>query len=1085
MISKLISFEFKYRYTQWMTLIFILMLAFQGVWYAWGTYDFHVNDETLMNAPAIIYQCLAAGGMLLVIIIAIITGTAVYKDIEHRTAESFYTLPINEKKYFLGKFIAAYLINVSICLAYPLGLAIMQYTGIGPPEKFGPTPWGQLLHGFIIFTIPNLLFLTSIVIAGVIFFRNMIAGYMGVFLVVLFFLVAETTRENTPYINIIYLLDPFAYTVTVDTVEALSVGEKNTNYFPISPLFVINRILWLSLTVLLTFFAYKRFSFKYFIATPTKKEKIIFDEDTSTQPLFEKSIPIHLDFSTLENIRKVFRLSILELKNVVRPIGFLIIMGILAIMFFLYNILWNAEYYITTDTLPITSAMTSTRLTTLVFLGILLLIWSGELLYKERTVNISQLTDALPVPTWVTYVSKFLAMGLVSFLLSTVLLVCGLLAQLANGFYDIEWAVYIEHLYGYQGGWMSFLLLIAMAFFFGAVTGRRFVGHILSVAVFLFTVISAELGLIEEVRFMYPFAPGVEDYSEMNGFGIFGVAAPYYTLTWILLAIATLGIGIWAWNRGTEMSFIKRISAKNPQLPLIGKLCIPLLLIGFVFLQSYIVKNVNATGNFKTNAQENAEAADYEKQYKHLETQAHPTISGLDLSIDIFPENRRAEYTAVLDLTNNGETPIDTLHLSLKDFVTINSISIENKTLSLVNWDEGHKQYTFRFPRPLQAKETTTLRVECVLDYIGFSQSDPQADLTFNGTLMGRNIIPIIGYNDAKELTQNRDRGDHGLTKLTSRMASVDDTVALDKDAFSPDAIWHKASIQVSTSGEQIAFGPGILKRKWKKDGRNYFFYQIETPAPMHWYIGSANYKNYEATLKTGTKLIVLHDQRHYYNLEHFENAVSEGITFIRANLGTYPYQQLTVAEIPFYEEDDFYTYPNVIAISEKHGWTADGTREKDIVYIYYSIVRELIKQWVYQNLFIANVQGADMLRVALPDAIALHFIKQKFGEALVDRHVDKKIDRYGKGRGNEPNKEPPLLYTDGIDYLEANKGTLELYGLIQELGDPLFNQTLVKLAEKNALKPTTFKHLYETLIHQLPKDKQADIVKRFETVER
>ncbi|MCY3722937.1 MAG: hypothetical protein OXG97_12015 [Candidatus Poribacteria bacterium] len=219
--------------------------------------------------------------------------------------------------------------------------------------------------------------------------------------------------------------------------------------------------------------------------------------------------------------------------------------------------------------------------------------------------------------------------------------------------------------------------------------------------------------------------------------------------------------------------------------------------------------------------------------------------------------------------------------------------------------------------------------------------------------------------------------------------------------------------------------------------------------------------------------------------MEHFKNAVTEGIAFIQANLGTYPYKQLTIAEIPFYEEDDFYTYPNVIAISEKHGWTADGRKEKHLVYIYYSIVRELIKQWGYQNLFIANVQGADMLRVALPDAIALHFIKQKFGEALVNQHVDKKIDRYGKGRGNEPNKEPPLLYADGIDYLEANKGTLELYGLIQELGAPLFNQTLVTFTKNSALKPATFRRFYEKLIWKLPKDQRIDITKTFETVER
>ena len=379
----------------------------------------------------------------------------------------------------------------------------------------------------------------------------------------------------------------------------------------------------------------------------------------------------------------------------------------------------------------------------------------------------------------------------------------------------------------------------------------------------------------------------------------------------------------------------------------------------------------------------------------------------------------------------------------------------------------------------------TSLTVECILDYIGFSQSDPQAALTFNGTLMGRDIIPVIGYSHSKELTQNRNRGDHGLTKLTSRMASVTDTSALDEDAFSSDAIWQKASIHVSTSDEQTAFAPGILKRKWQENDRNHFLYHIETPAPMHWYIGSANYKRYEATLKTGTKLTVLYDQRHYYNLEHFKNAATEGIALIQSDLGTYPYEQLTIAEIPFYEEDDFYTYPNVIAISEKHGWTADGRKEKHLVYIYYSIVRELIKHWVYQNLFIANVQGADMLRIALPDAIALRFIEQKFGEALIDRYLDKKVDRYRKGRGNEPNREPPLLYADGVDYLEANKGTLTLYYLIQELGAPLFSQTLIKLAENNTLKPTTFQHFYEQLIPQLPKNKQVDIMKKFETVQR
>lgn len=56
------------------------------------------------------------------------------------------------------------------------------------------------------------------------------------------------------------------------------------------------------------------------------------------------------------------------------------------------------------------------------------------------------------------------------------------------------------------------------------------------------------------------------------------------------------------------------------------------------------------------------------------------------------------------------------------------------------------------------------------------------------------------------------------------------------------------------------------------------------------------------------------------------------------------------------------------------------------------------------------------------------------------------------------------------FQYLEANKDTLELYHLIQLLGVPVFNQSLLTFKESSALKPTTFKQFYEQLIHQVPK---------------
>lgn len=199
MLGKIIGFELKYRFSKSMTYIFMLMMIFQAIWYVKGSFDYYINDAINFNAAGIIYQSLAGGGMLMIIAIAVITGTALFKDIEFKTAETLYSYPVSDKTWFLGKFIAAYIVNLSICLAFAIGFAVMQYTGIAEADKFGPIPWGQILHGFLIFSVPNMFILTAVALSLVVFFRTMAASYMGIFMLTMLFLVAESTRENTTF----------------------------------------------------------------------------------------------------------------------------------------------------------------------------------------------------------------------------------------------------------------------------------------------------------------------------------------------------------------------------------------------------------------------------------------------------------------------------------------------------------------------------------------------------------------------------------------------------------------------------------------------------------------------------------------------------------------------------------------------------------------------------------------------------------------------------------------------------------------------------------------------------------------------
>jgi hypothetical protein len=217
--------------------------------------------------------------------------------------------------------------------------------------------------------------------------------------------------------------------------------------------------------------------------------------------------------------------------------------------------------------------------------------------------------------------------------------------------------------------------------------------------------------------------------------------------------------------------------------------------------------------------------------------------------------------------------------------------------------------------------------------------------------------------------------------------------------------------------------------------------------------------------------------------LQEVKDAVDKGIVFLSETLGDYPYSEVHLVEIPFYNDEDFYSTPNQIAISEKHCWTADGNREKDLSYIYYTLCREVFAQWVQQNVQVADVQGADMILKAIPEAYALAYVQQQFGDDILDIYLKKKQDRYGKGRGNESNSEPPLIYADGADYLEVNKGAMEMLKLMESTGLYQFSEFFIDWVKANNSKNLVFKDFYELLLKSYPQSKINPLRDGFEKV--
>ena len=1067
LIFNIIKQELKQRFTHWSIVIIYFMLIFQGIWYTQGSYEQYPNEGLYVNAPGIFYISAAALGMLMVIIVAIITGPTLYKDLQLKTGEWLFTSPMKEKSFFIGKFLAAFFINILVAIGYPLGMLITPFSGIAEPHLFGPLPIGQLIHGFVFLTIPNLFLLTSVVFFALTFFKRMNAAYFGIVLTVMTFLILQTQKERSG-VNLGFILgDPFGYIATDYSVQQMDLEQRNSGYLVMSGHQLLNRLLWTSFAVLLLVLSYFRFSFKWFLKSDLKtSKKIVEDNDDFTE--IEKLSIVQRSFTSKSFFKKLFSLSILEIKNIVRPAHFKIVLSIIVLFNVLQNLIWNATYYIG-DTEAITANMTMFRLGFGVFVVILLMLYAGELFFKDRINKFWEVSDSMPIPTWVSALSRFIAMCAVCFAFAMTFLLAGLFAQVVKGSADlIELDLYIYDLLGYNFGAISYILMVSLVFFLAGITKNRYITHLLGIGFFFFLILSFDLGIAEQLIYGYGFVPGVEDYTEVSEYSLFqfGNGIFQYFLMWFFLAIFFITAGIHFWRRGSNDSFFTSLSFKNKQLPLFGKALLVFSLVAFILIRINIIEEVNKKGGFELSEVSEKKDADYEKKYSYLKNVKQPLYKKVDVDIALYPKERRAVYEAKILLNKNGMTT-NLLYLNFGDFITIKQIKLKGGKKLFKKWQDKEMGISaWQLPKNILNQETITIELLAKKKYGGFLQEVDQTDLVPKGSFAEiKNFLPTIGYDYSKELLENRKRKKYKLARLQSRMDDVKDSNGSQRNFLQNDAQSVTGSITVSTDRGQIPFATGKLKKEWDEgsEGERIFRkYEINKPSSFDWHIGSANYLEKKMTV-SGTEVTILYSPKHPFNIADYQKAVGSSLKFLQKNIGVFPYSTLQIVEINYYKKD-FYNSPNFIAISEKNGWYGDSEKLKEKAYIYYSITEQIVKQWILQNVKIADVQGAKMLITALPGAIAMNLVKQKLGKESVDVLLKAKKDQYLKENKNDPNGEPALLYADNIDYLEKNKGVTELFAVSTELGEKKFYSELKRFIKINKGKYITFKDFYDQI---------------------
>jgi len=1043
-------FEARQRFRLLSTWVYFLMfLSLSTLWVgaaggAFKNATVSFGGRVLINAPMPIMFTASALACLGVVVVAAMMGRAVQQDFEYDMHHFFFTAPIRKHQYMLGRFLGAWLVLAVIFLSVPLGHVLGTWLPGVDPDRLGPFRFQAYALSYLVALLPNLFIFGAIFYVLAALTRRMLPVYVSSVVMLIGYIVAPSLARDLDYKTLAALIDPFGTAAVIRLTEYWPIAERNTRLVLPEGVYLLNRVIWCSFSLVALMLGYWRF---HFVGTLDGGAAGRGDSDaplritataaqTVEPPDFKaRSLPLLLAQFTWLNLRETT-------KNVYFFV--LVLAGVLTMYAGALDMgsIWG------TNTYPLTYVVLEMVGKTFTpFMIVITTFYAGELVWREREHRMSQLLDALPVPSWLPMLSKLGALIGLQMLLLLVVMLCGMSIQVFHGYFAFEPALYLTQLYTIELPYYVLIAVLAIAA--QVLIGHKYMAYFAMIVYYIATITLAGLGL-EHPLVLYGVTPEIR-YSDMNGYGHFLLRERWYQLYWggaaLMLAVLTLVF----WPRGVseEWQTRRRLARHALTMPVLATFGGALLL--FVATGAILFYNLNVANEFETAYRQGANRADYEKRYKRIAALPQPRIADVKLTVDIVPDARRLVVKGRYLLENRGTQPIGTVYVTQEAHATLRPLRFGVPARATLN-DAALGMHAYALATPLAPGATLPLEFELVYEPKGIFGLGQDTPVIGNGTFFNNAVLPHIGYQTGNELTDPRDRRKHGLA-AQARLLPRDDPKGLADNVMSSDADWVMFDAVIGTAADQTAIAPGSLVKEWTRDGRRYFHYRAEKPILNFYSFQSARYATrHDWWQDVGIE--VYYHPGHEYNLDRITRGVRDGLDYYTRNFGPYQHKILRVVEFPAYERYA-QSYPNTVPFSESMGFIAkvDEKDPKDIDYPYYVTAHEVAHQWWGHQLVGGNTRGATVLSETLAEYSALMVMKKTFGPERMRRFLRYDLDMYLMGRAMENRTELPLADNENQGYIHYRKGSLVMYQLQDIVGEERINALLRQLLRQHAFR--------------------------------
>ena len=368
----------------------------------------------MKNSPyalAVTLTLLTAFGQ---VITTALVGTAILRDVQVKAHELLFTTRLTRTGYLAGRFVGAFLVMVVVYAALPLGALVGTLMPWVDHDKLQAFHLMSYLQPFVVFVVPNVLFVSALFFAIGAFTRNVFAVYVQGIALFTLWAISQQALSDVDRLQMASLLDPFAVSTVSLATRYWTVAERNSRLVALAGPVLWNRLLWtglaagvfgLALSLVRLEVEPRSLTIRGWRRRTSASEA---PRATATVGSGLNRPTLALRFDAGARVRQLAGLTRFFFASFVREPVFLAISIICLVNVGL--LAWNVDTQYGTPIWPVTAEMSTVILGgSALFLVILATIYAGEMVWRERQLKIDGTVDALPVPTAIVLVGKLLA----------------------------------------------------------------------------------------------------------------------------------------------------------------------------------------------------------------------------------------------------------------------------------------------------------------------------------------------------------------------------------------------------------------------------------------------------------------------------------------------------------------------------------------------------------------------------------------------------------------------------------------------------------------------------------------------------